>query len=307
MDNLYNTLGVKDNATQEEIKKAYRKLAIKHHPDKGGNEDTFKKVNEAYGILSDDDKRSQYDNRNNNPFGGNPFGGQGGGHDPFGDFFRGFTQRRKKPTAPETIVNVDVGAVESYLGSEKIITYTKKDKCDTCDGSGGEKNKCGICEGEGFRTVRVGSGLFSQVVRQTCNSCNGEGYIFKKRCGTCNGFMVKTVNETVKIKLPVGIDNGQFLRLQGKGDYFKGMYGNLVIKVNLKPEKGFDKNGDSLIYDAVFDKDDLNKDNYIIPHPSGELVVTMPKTFDTLKPLRVKSKGYNGGDLYVNLIVRFKR
>jgi DnaJ-class molecular chaperone len=119
--------------------------------------------------------------------------------------------------------------------------------------------------------------------------------------------MIKTVNETVKIKLPVGIDNGQFLRLQGKGDYFKGMYGNLVIKVNLKPEKGFDKDGDSLIYDAVFDKDDLNKDNYIVPHPSGELVVTMPKTFDTLKPLRVKSKGYNGGDLYVNLIVRFKR
>lgn len=302
MNNFYNTLGVNENATKEEIKKAYRKLAVKHHPDKGGDESMFKNINEAYGTLGDENKRVQYDNRHNNPFGNQP-----GGQNPFDDFFRGFTQRRKKPTAPETIVNVDVGTVESYLGSEKIITYNRKDKCGTCSGSGGDKNKCGNCNGDGFRTVKVGNGLFSQVVRQTCHLCNGEGHIFIKRCGGCNGSTTNTKTETIKIKVPVGIDNGQFLRLQGKGDYFKGLYGNLVVKVNLTPENGFDKNGDSLIYDAVFSKNDLDKNTFSVPHPLGELLVTMPKIFDTIKPLRVKSKGFNGGDLYVNLVVRFER
>ncbi|MDB0072812.1 DnaJ domain-containing protein [bacterium] len=301
MNNFYNTLGVNENATKEEIKKAYRKLAVEHHPDKGGDENVFKGINEAYGTLSDDNKRAQYNNRHNNPFGG------GGGHDPFGDFFSRFNQRRKKPTAPETIVSVDVGAVESYLGSEKVITYNRKNQCGTCSGSGGDKIRCGVCNGDGFRTIKVGSGLFTQVVRQACHACNGEGHTFKSRCGSCNGSATNTKTETIKIKVPVGIDNGQFLRLQGKGDYFKGLYGNLVIKVNLRPENGFEKNGDNLIYDAVFSKNDLSKSTYSVPHPTGELLVTMPKIFDTLKPLRVKSKGYNGGDLYVNLVVRFER
>jgi molecular chaperone DnaJ len=302
MNNFYNTLGVNENATKEEIKKAYRKLALKHHPDKGGDESKFKNISEAYGTLGDESKKVQYDNRHNNPF-----GSQNGGQDPFGDFFRGFTQRSQKPTAPENIVSVDVGVVESYLGSEKIITYNRKDKCGTCSGSGGDKNKCGTCNGDGFRTINVGSGLFSQVVRQTCHVCNGEGHIFIKRCGGCNGSTTNTKTESIKIKVPVGIDNGQFLRLQGKGDYFKGLYGNLVIKVNLIPENGFEKNGDSLIYDVVFSKNELDKNTFSVPHPLGELLVTMPKIFDTLKPLRVKSKGFNGGDLYVNLVVRFER
>lgn len=304
MNNFYNTLGVKENATQDEIKKAYRKLAIEHHPDKGGNEDTFKSISEAYDTLGDENKRKQYDNRHNNPFGsGNPFGGG----DPFGDIFRGFTQRRKKPAAPETIVSVNVGAVESYLGSEKVITYNKKDKCDVCEGSGGDKNVCGTCKGDGYRAVKVGSGLFSQVVRQACPSCRGEGHIYKTKCGGCNGTTTKVKTETVKIKVPVGIDNGQFLRLQGKGDYFKGTYGNLVIQVNLIPENGFEKSDNNLIYNAVFNREDLDKDTLTIPHPNGDLMVNMPNTFDTLKPLRVKSKGYNGGDLYVKLNVRFTR
>lgn len=301
MNNFYNTLGVNKTATQDEIKKAYRKLAVEHHPDKGGDESKFKEISEAYDTLGNEDKRRQYDLGGSNPFGG------GGGSNPFDDFFRGFGQRARKKAVPETIIDINVGTIESYLGSEKIITFNKKDKCNTCSGSGGDKSVCGGCNGNGFTTVKVGNGLFSQMVRQTCNRCQGEGHIFKTRCGTCNGSMVESKVETIKIKLPVGIDNGQFLRLQGKGDYHRGTYGNLIVKINITPEGGFEKEGDSLIYYAIFGKNDLDKTTYTIPHPSGDLTINMPKTFNTLKPLRVKTKGFNGGDLYVNLVVQFER
>jgi molecular chaperone DnaJ len=305
MKDFYKILGVNENATQSEIKKAYRKLALEHHPDKGGDETKFKEISESYDTLSDENKRKQYDDSKKNPF--SNFG-NAGFNNPFEEFFnRGFYKERKKGS-PDKVIKVNVGTVESYLGSDKTITYDRKDKCGTCNGQGGDRQTCGSCDGEGFKTIKMGTGIFSQIFRQTCNGCGGKGYTLKNTCGTCHGEGSINKSETIKIKIPNGIDNGQFLKLSNKGDFYKGEVGNLVLQVNIVPENGFEKEGENLIYHAIFNKDELNNEKCSIPHPMGELLITLPKVFDTSKPLRVKSKGYNGiGDLYVDLIVRFER
>ena len=304
MENFYQTLGVNENATQDEIKKAYRKLAVEHHPDKGGNEDTFKKISQAYDTVGDESKRKQYDNQRSNPF--SNMGG--GGFNPFEDMFQnGFYQQRRR-AAPDKIIEVTVGAIQSYNGSEKSFTYNRKHKCEPCNGNGGERINCNSCGGEGFITQRVGSGLFVQLVRQTCNSCGGKGFSYKTVCGSCNGETTTTKPETITIKLPHGIDEGQFLKLQGKGDYVNGVYGNLVIKVKVSPEDNFEKSGDDLIYNAYFDLDTIRNEKLDIKHPKGVMSIKLPEEFDTEKPLRVKSKGFhNTGDLFVKLHVKFKR
>ena len=302
-ENFYQVLGVDEKATQEEIKKAYRKMAIEHHPDKGGNEETFKKISESYDTLGDENKRRQYDNQKNNPFGGF------GGGNPFEDFFNSGYQHRRR-AAPDSVIDITVSTLESFNGSDKTITYSRKHGCTTCNGSGGDKKTCVKCNGGGYTTVTMGTGLFTQVFRQPCNDCRGEGQVFKTRCGVCNGSATMTEMETIKIKLPHGVDDGQFFKMQGKGDYNNGVYGNLVIRVKMVPEGNFEKSENDLVYNAFLTLEDLSKDNLEIPHPSGNILINLPEDFDTSKPLRVKSKGFksNGvGDLFVKLFVKFKR
>lgn len=302
-ENYYNILGVNENATQDEIKKAYRKLAIEHHPDKGGSEDKFKSISQAYDVLGDEQKRTQYDNQRKNPF------GFGGGSNPFEEFFKsGFTQRRR--SVPDKVIDINVGVIESYNSVEKSITFQRKHPCNVCNGSGGEKKRCGTCNGEGQTRVTMGTGLFTQIFTQPCSACRGEGNIFVTKCGTCNGSSTIPSMETIRVKLPHGVDNGQFFKMQGNGDYHNGMYGNLILKVNIIQEQNFDKNGNDLIYNAFLNIQDLNKESMEIPHPSGNITIKFPDEFDTSKPLRIKSKGFNAdgqGDLYVNLFVKFKR
>jgi molecular chaperone DnaJ len=299
MENLYEILGVNENATSDEIKKTYRKLAMEHHPDKGGDEEKFKKISEAYDTLGDDNKRGQYDNQRKNPFG-----------NMFDDFFNNGFHTQRKTSAPEKVINVEIGAIESFLSVEKVIEYDRKLKCDTCSGHGGERQRCQGCNGSGFNVITMGSGFFKQVIRQPCNMCRGVGEVYKKVCGTCNGATTTTKKETIKIKIPHGIGEGQFLRLQGKGDYHNGHNGNLIIRVFVVPEKNFEKRENNLIYQTFLDLNDLTKDSIEIPHPNGKISIKIPNEFDSTKPLRVKSKGYSLdglGDLIINLNVRFKR
>jgi len=302
-DNFYSILGVNENATQDEIKKAYRKLAVEHHPDKGGSEETFKKISEAYDTLGDQSKRAQYDNSRRNPF-----NNMGGGS--FDEMFGSFYNQRKRG-APDKIIEVEIGTLESFNSSDKIINYQRKHACDSCGGAGGEKTTCKTCNGIGFTTVTMGTGLFTQTFRQPCNSCRGVGDIFKTKCGTCHGEGTKNEFESIKIKLPHGVDDGQFFKMQSKGDYHNGIYGNLVIRVIVKPEDNFEKAGDDLVYSAFLNLEDLNKTGFNLPHPSGDLFIKLPEDFDTSKPLRVKSKGFRGqngnGDLFIKLFVKFKR
>lgn len=300
--NFYKVLGVSETATQDEIKKAYRKLAVQHHPDKGGNEEKFKEITQAYDTIGDEVKRAQYDNQRNNPF----MNMGGGGFDPFQDLFQQHYQKRK--VVPDKIIELEVGAIESYIGVDKTITYSKNQQCVTCNGSGGDKVTCHSCNGDGYRIQTIGGSMFQQMVRQVCNTCRGSGHIFTRTCGSCQGKSTTPIIDSVKIKLPHGIDDGQFLKLQGKGDFYDGFYGNLVIRVKCVPENNFEKMGDDLIYNAFFSKEDLDKTTLEIPHPTGSLSINMPKVFDTTKPLRLKSKGYNGnGDMFVKQHVRFER
>ena len=303
MEDFYQILGVNENASQDEIKKAYRKLAVEHHPDKGGDENKFKKISEAYDTIGDENKRSQYDNQKRNPFANMG----GGGFNPFEDMFNQMhTQRRR--SVPDKVIEVIIGALESYNGSDKTINYIRESKCGGCNGNGGERINCTTCNGEGFILQRIGTGLFVQVMRQTCGSCGGNGFTYKSTCGTCHGKTTVKTNETVSVKLPHGVDDGQFLRLQDKGDYKDGMYGNLVLRIKVREENNFDKSGDDLIYNAYFNLNELSKDTLDISHPQGNLSIKLPKTFDTSKPLRVKSKGYHSrGDLFIKLFVKFDR
>ena len=304
MDNFYNTIGVNETATQDEIKKAYRKLAIEHHPDKGGDENKFKKISEAYDTLGDEIKRSQYDNQRQNPF--NNMGG--GGFNPFEDLFKGAFHTQRRRTVPDKVIEVQISALESFIAGDKVISYSRQHMCNDCVGQGGDRDTCNVCNGDGFIVQKIGGSMFSQVVRQTCNKCKGNGFSYKKTCGTCHGQTTRSETESIKIKLPHGIDDGQFLRLQGKGDYKDGMYGNLVIRVKVMSENNFEKLGDDLIYNAYFDLDGLRSDNLEIPHPQGNISIKLPTQFDTSKPLRVKSKGYNNvGDMFVKVFVRFNR
>jgi len=303
MEDFYQILGVSENASQDEIKKAYRKLAVEHHPDKGGDENKFKKISEAYDTIGDENKRSQYDNQKRNPFANMG----GGGFNPFEDMFNQMHTQRKR-AVPDKIVEVVVGAVESYKGGEKSITYNRDHNCGGCNGSGGERITCSTCGGQGVITQQIGTGLFTQIIRQSCGSCGGRGFSYKTTCGICHGKTTTSNVETISIKLPNGIDEGQFLRVQGKGDFKDGMYGNLVVRIKIVPENNFEKSMDDLIYNAYFDLNSLKEDTVKVPHPLGEISIKLPGEFDTSKPLRVKGKGYhNRGDLYIKLFVKFKR
>ena len=313
--NYYDVLGVQEQATQEEIKKAYRKLAVEHHPDKGGDENRFKEIANAYGVLGDENKRKQYDQQKNNPFAG--FNGGGGGpsmDDIFAQFFGGQMggnpgQRRQRQS-PEKLIDVNITVLDSFKSEQKNIVYNRKYQCGDCSGQGGERQICGQCGGQGIVNQRVGTAMFVQIMTVECPNCRGKGYSLKTTCHSCQGEGTKPSMEQITIKVPHGIDSGQFVKVQGKGDFNENVFGDLVIRFNVSPVDNFEKQGIDLIYNKFFDLDDLKKEDLEIPHPEGTISIKMPKEFDTTKPLRVKSKGYRGtqiGDLYVKLNVKFTR
>ena len=300
--NYYDILGVQENADQETIKKAYRTLAKKHHPDKGGNDETFKKVSEAYDVLGDESKRQHYDNQKRNPF-----GDMGGGFSPFGDMFNMFGGQQSRRGVPDKIIDIIVTVIDSYIGSDKEINYPRKHMCGGCNGSGGDRNHCNVCNGTGVIVQRMGNGMFVQMVQTQCNHCGGKGFTLTNTCNTCSGAGTTEKIDKIKIKLPHGVDDGQFIKVQGKGDFHNGIYGNLIIRIRITPVNNFEKFGDDLIYNKYFTLDELKGESFIIPHPNGDLSVKLPPVFDTSVPLRIKSKGFNGGELYVKQHVKFTR
>lgn len=307
MEDYYNVLGVTESATQDEIKKAYRNLVKENHPDKGGDEEKFKKISTAYDTIGDENKRLQYNNQRNNPFSNmNGFGGQSM-NDIMNNMFGG---RNSQNRVHDTIIDINIGVLESYLGGKKSISYKRKDKCPPCNGGGGEKKTCNVCNGQGFVVKQMGSGMFIQIVQVACNTCGGIGKITTAACYSCGGQGTKNEIKTIEIQLPHGIDDGQFLRLQGLGDYRNGGYGNLVIRVKTTNEGNFEKLGSNLIYSAFLNLDDLKRGSFDVPHPDGKINVKFPNNVDTSTPLRVKGKGYksqHNGDLLINQYIKYNR
>lgn len=310
MNNYYEILGVSKDASQEDIKKAYRKLAIQYHPDRNPEgAEKFKEIAQAYDTIGDENKRRDYDNQLNNPF-----ANRGGmSYDDFLSQMFGrqranpFSNGQKRKSAPDKIIKVQVSPIESYRGSDKTIHYIRDYQCNICNGSGGDQQSCSTCGGAGFQVKTFGTGFMTQQVRTACGSCGGRGYTLVHRCYNCGGNGVKPKSHEISVKLPIGVDNGQYLKLTDLGDFRNGEYGDLVIQIEVTNQDGFEKINQDLIYSLFLNLDEVQKDKFTIPHPDGDLIMNAPNTFDTSKPLRLRGKGFPGGDMYVKLNVKFDR
>jgi len=239
----YEVLGLKKGASDNEIKKSYRKLAKEHHPDKGGDENKFKEISEAYNTLSDSDKKNKYDRF------GHSDGHQQG--DPFAGFrnpFRGFN------TQPQNIVGADMSLVvkltleEIFNGVKKTYKYSRKAKCGTCNGHGGEDVvDCPVCNGSGhiINIYNTPMGHIQQVT--TCTACNGIGNSYTKECKTCSGHGLIDKTENIEVDIPAGVMEGMTFMMSEKGHGIKGgVEGNLHIKIHEAPHKTYTRSGSDL-------------------------------------------------------------
>lgn len=305
MKDYYKILEIEENATEDQIKKSYRSLSKKYHPDiNPDGAEKFKEIAEAYEVLGDKDKRSQYDSSKNNPFGGTSF--ENIFSQMFGGQMPGFNQQRRKST-PDKIIKVEITPIESYFASEKVVSYVRDHSCNICNGSGGDQQRCGTCGGQGFQIKQFGTGFMVQQIRTACPTCGGRGFTLVHKCYNCDGRGVKSDINQISINLPYGSDNGQFLKLQNMGDFRNGEYGDLVIQLEMVNKDGYEKMNNDLIYNLYLNLEEIQKENFKIPHPDGELSIKSPNTFDTSKPLRLRGKGFKGGDMYVKLHVKFER
>tara|TARA_B100001245_G_scaffold135579_1_gene100649 strand:- start:6323 stop:7429 length:1107 start_codon:yes stop_codon:yes gene_type:complete len=279
----YEVLGVGKNASADEIKKAFRKAAVKYHPDKeGGDETKFKEVNEAYEVLKDQQKRQRYDQfghagvggASGGAGGGNPFGegfggfggqnvhfdfGDGGLGDIFSQFFGGSQQQSQGPRRGRDIETVVTLSFEdAVFGVEKKITLDMDDECEHCHGStvepGHEMKKCPTCNGSGQR-VQVVNTIFGQIQQAaTCSECKGRGKVPEKVCTVCHGKGTQRRKQDMTIKIPAGIDDGATLRLRDRGEAVGGGgRGDLYVHVRVKAHKKFTREGDIILSEEHID------------------------------------------------------
>jgi len=262
----YEVLGVDRNASAEDIKKAFRKLAFKYHPDKSredGAETKFKEVNEAYEILSDTDKRVSYDRFGHTGGAGDPFSGGfqgfssddiGGIGDIFEAFFGGSSGSKKRgPKRGESIhMGIKLSFEEAALGTEKKIEIKRRERCHTCDGSGAKAgtipDTCGECNGSGqvYQVRRSVFGRFTNLV--ICPKCHGRGNIIKEACNKCRGAGIEETTKKLKVSIPAGVSEGSQMRLNGEGHAgeWGGTAGSVYIDLIVTPHEKFNRHGDDI-------------------------------------------------------------
>jgi molecular chaperone DnaJ len=329
----YNILGVEKKASKDDIKKAFHKLAHKYHPDKnGGDEVKFKEINEAYQILSDDNKRAQYDQFGSD-FAQGSHGGQnsqqgggfsdfdfsqftqGGGFDMgdiFGDLFGGSSRRAKNRRGADLQTNISLDFKESIFGLEKEIRITKPSTCNTCHGNGAkpgtELHTCDQCNGQGVVKNIQRTILGSIATTQVCSKCDGVGKIPKEACQTCNGKGVVNEARTIKVSVPAGIQNGETLRLQNMGEAIKGgQTGDLYVRVSVVPHKTIIRQNNDLVSTlSIKLTDALLGAQYAVETLDGSVAVTVPagtKIGDTvtLKQHGVPTSSSKRGNFIVKL------
>jgi molecular chaperone DnaJ len=306
----YEILGIKKGASADEIKKAYRKLAKEHHPDKGGDENTFKEISEAYEVLSDPTKKSDYDrfghNKNTNNFGGfrNPFAG---GRNPF---TAGFDDVKVRVGQDMSLL-IKLTLEEIYAGVKKSYNYKRNVSCDSCNGHGGEDTiDCSACGGSG-QVIQVFNTPIGQIHQtMTCTSCAGIGKTYKNECKTCKGSGLKNVTETIEVNIPPGVQEGMTFSMQGKGHGVKsGTEGDLHIKIMELPHNTYTRAGADLKMNLKLSYPQLVLgDKVEIKTIDGTKIrVTIPEYSDVGNNLRIPFKGTklygkdNRGDLLITL------
>jgi molecular chaperone DnaJ len=269
----YEVLGVKKDASPDEIKKAFRRAAIEHHPDRGGNEEKFKELNEAYEVLKDGEKRKRYDQfghagvggaAGGNPFGGG-FGGQGqnvnfdfgdlGLGDIFSSFFGGGQPgggQRRQTRGRDVEAAIEISFEEAVFGTEADLTLNLQDTCEHCKGStvepGYELKTCDQCGGSG-QVVTVSRTIFGNIQQAAvCPKCHGSGKVPEKACSVCKGKGTQNKKQTIQLKVPAGIDDGATIRLREHGEAIaNGPKGDLYVNVRVKPHKHFTREGDLIL------------------------------------------------------------
>ena len=309
----YDRLGVSKDASQDEIKRAYRKMSKKYHPDinkEPGAEEKYKEVQEAYETLSDDQKRAAYDQYG--PDGANGFGGQGGFggfdggagfggfEDIFSSFFGGGTTRN--PNAPrqgdDLQYRVNLSFEEAIFGTEKEVHYNREATCKTCSGSGAKPGTspvtCGRCHGQGVINVDTQTPLGMMRRQVTCDVCHGTGQEIKETCQTCHGTGHEKQSHKVSVKIPAGVETGQQIRLAGQGEagFNGGPYGDLFVIINVNPSDKFTRDGSTIYYtlNISFVQAALG-DTVEVPTVHGNVEMTIPAGTQTGKTFRLKGKG----------------
>ena len=310
----YDRLGVSKDASQDEIKRAYRKMSKKYHPDinkEPGAEEKYKEVQEAYETLSDDQKRAAYDQYG--PDGANAgFGGQGGFggfdggagfggfEDIFSSFFGGGAARN--PNAPrqgdDLQYRVNLSFEEAVFGAEKEVHYNREATCKTCSGSGAKPGTspvtCGRCHGQGVINVDTQTPLGVMRRQVTCDVCHGTGQEIKDPCQTCHGTGHEKQSHKVSVKIPAGVETGQQIRLAGQGEagFNGGPYGDLFVIINVNPSDKFTRDGSTIYYtlNISFVQAALG-DTVEVPTVHGNVEMTIPAGTQTGKTFRLKGKG----------------
>ncbi|WP_379966137.1 molecular chaperone DnaJ [Ectobacillus sp. sgz5001026] len=320
----YEVLGVSKTASKDEIKKAYRRLAKKYHPDVSTEENAtekFKEVQEAYEVLSDENKRASYDQFGhadpNQGFGGGGFEGAGFGfEDIFSTFFGGGGGRRRDPNAPregsDLQYSMTLNFEEAIFGKEMDIEIPSEENCDTCKGTGAKpgtkKDTCSHCGGTGQVSVEQNTPFGRIVNRRACSHCGGTGQIIKEKCTTCHGKGKVNKRKKIHIKVPAGIDDGQQIRVSGKGEpgINGGPAGDLYVVIRVRPHEFFERNGDDIICEMplTFMQAALG-DEVEVPTVQSKVKLKIPAGTQTGTEFRLKGKGapnvrgYGQGDQYV--------
>ena len=330
----YETLGVEKGATKEQIKKAYKKLAMKYHPDrteeanKKKYEEKFKEINEAASVLGNEEKRANYDQFgsaepqsrgfNSSNYGG---GGNFGFEDIFSNIFGGgegfFNGGRRRPRkGSDLYVEVEISLENAAKGLKRNIRIGKQDTCDKCRGNGADSKEdiktCDVCNGSGVTTQaqRTPFGIFS--TRTRCRKCNGKGKIITKKCSKCNGLGRVKVEKNIEVKIPAGIDNGFKLRLGGEGEAGEnGLTGDLYVHVVVDDHEIFNRKGDDLYVEVPLSFSEAALGSSIeVKTIDGKAKLKIPENTQTHTLFKMKGKGikhinrHGQGDQYVRVVVK---
>ena len=317
MENYYQILGVSENASEDEIKRAFRTLAKKHHPDMGGDQDHFKKMVEAYRILSDKKLRAEYDTRRK--FGGS---GMGGGFDAsdlgaffrdqpfddllgslFQDFFHAKTQRNL-----DVLLDIEVEIGEVVKGSKKNLQYERKVICTHCNGTRSETKQltsCATCKGTGRVGARnnfLGGIVFES--QSMCRNCRGTGKAPEKICRECAGRGILAKKEAITIDLPSGFDPGELIGISGYGDEDPDtkQKGQLILRVHVKPHPKVKIKGKNLFTEMELSIIDiLRGGDFELKFLDDQIKILIPSNVRIDELIRIPKKGVGGGDLYIQI------